>query len=138
MSKPKADSAVAMLVRSDSHDGQVPIEMEKRRKQEHTLHQLFERLTNHKGCSLAPCMLAQWKPGLKNRITPAYGDPVVVVSIIDPPVFDSTFGSGSPYYREPLGLVLGETDDNGEFLLYHYDIRRFEPYISDIFSKVID
>ncbi len=40
---------------------------------------------------------------------------------------EDTRDSGSPYYREPLDLVLALLDDNSDLVLYHYDKRRFEP-----------
>ncbi len=74
--------------------------------------------------------LVQWKPGLKNRRNPAYGDPVVVVDVMDKPINDSSSerGAGSPYFMEPLTLVAGWIDKDGDFICYHYDGRRFEPF----------
>lgn len=78
--------------------------------------------------SLRPGMLAQWKPGMKNRRTPDYGAPTVVVEVLEPPIVDSKFDSGSVYFREQLDLVLGFVDEDEEFYMLHYDSRRFEPY----------
>lgn len=73
--------------------------------------------------------LVQWKKGLKNKRTPAYGEPVVVLEVLDQPIFDEeTKSAGSPYFREPLTLVAGEIDGDGDLLCFHYDARRFEPY----------
>jgi hypothetical protein len=73
--------------------------------------------------------LVQWKKGLKNKRTPAYGEPVIVVETLAQPVFDTeTKSAGSPYFLEPLTLVAGELDNDGDFLCFHYDGRRFEPY----------
>ena len=73
--------------------------------------------------------LVQWKKGLKNKRTPAYGEPVVVLDVLAQPVFDEeTKSAGSPYFREPLTLVAGEIDGDGDLLCFHYDARRFEPY----------
>jgi hypothetical protein len=73
--------------------------------------------------------LVQWKKGLKNKVTPGYGEPVIVVETLDQPILDQhEKGSGSPYFREPLTLVAGEIDKDGDFLCFHYDGRRFEPY----------
>ena len=55
----------------------------------------------------APGDLVAWKPGLKNRRVPRYGEPAVVVSVLDAPVFDNELESGSTYFRDPLSLVLG-------------------------------
>lgn len=50
--------------------------------------------------SLQPGMLAQWKPGMKNRKTPDYDTPVIVVEVLEQPIIDTTFDSGSVYFRE--------------------------------------
>lgn len=88
----------------------------------------FLRFSNGAEKSLQPGMLAQWKPGMKNRKTPDYGIPVVVVELLDPPVIDGTFDSGSVYHRERLDMILGFVDEDDEFYMLHYDARRFEPY----------
>lgn len=79
--------------------------------------------------SLRPGILAQWKPGMKNRKSPDYGVPVIVVEVLASPITDATFDSGSVYFREQLDLILGFLDEDDEFNLLHYDSRRFEPYM---------
>ena len=71
--------------------------------------------------------IVRWKKGLKNRKRPAYNEPVVVVELLPDPIHDATDESGSTYFRERLDVVLGVLDAEGDFLLYHYDQRRFEP-----------
>lgn len=39
-------------------------------------------------------MLAQWKPGMKNRNSPEYGEPNLVMGILDPQHIDTSFDSG--------------------------------------------
>ncbi|KZC42561.1 hypothetical protein RHOFW510R12_37605 [Rhodanobacter sp. FW510-R12] len=78
--------------------------------------------------SLQPGMLAQWKPGMKNRKTPEYDVPMIVVEVLEQSVIDATFESGSIYFRERLDIVLGFLDDDNDFCMLHYDSRRFEPY----------
>ena len=75
-----------------------------------------------------PGDLVQWKPGMKNKSRPADGEPIVVVEVRDEPLLDNEHSSGSPYFREPLTLLGGFRDDDGDFLILHYDKRRFEPY----------
>ena len=81
----------------------------------------------------APGDLVAWKPGLKNRRVPRYAEPAVVVSVLDAPVFDNELESGSTYFRDPLSLVLGviwERDPGrGDFVTFHFDGRRFEPWV---------
>ena len=88
----------------------------------------FQRFFNGAEKPLRPGDLAQWKPGMKNRKTPDYGVPMVVVEVLDHPIIDSTFDSGSVYHREPLDVILGFLDDEDSFCMLHYDSRRFEPY----------
>ncbi len=128
MSKVKSDSAVATLVRSDATETGEAVEAAERQRQEFVLRQLYERLVNEKESALAAGMLAQWKPGLKNRVSPAYGEPVIVVGLVNPPIVDDSFESGSCYFRESLSVLIGAADEDGELLVHHCDIRRFEPY----------
>lgn len=86
------------------------------------------RFCNGAEQSLRPGMLAQWKPGMKNRRTPDYGVPMIVVEVLDKPTIDSAFESGSVYFRERLDIILGFLDEDDEFCMLHYDSRRFEPY----------
>lgn len=50
-----------------------------------------------------------------------------------PLLLDSDTETGSTYYREPLDLVLGlfldEGEHRGDFLSWHFDGRRFEPWM---------
>ncbi len=83
-----------------------------------------------------PGQLVQWKKGLKNKRTPEYGEPVVVVQVLAEAVYEQKETSaGSPYFREPLTLVAGEVDKDGDFLCFHYDARRFEPYAVEADTK---
>jgi len=92
------------------------------------LRALLERLNNGRERALRPGMLATWKPGLKNRRFPRYGEPVVVVALLDEPIVNPGDESGLPYFREPLDLLLGLVrGDDREFLVYHADRRRFQP-----------
>jgi len=76
--------------------------------------------------------LVTWKPGLKNRRVPLHGQPAVVVAVLDEPIRDSDQESGSTYFRDPLDIVLGVIWDKdpgrGDFVTFHFDSRRFEPW----------
>jgi hypothetical protein len=88
------------------------------------LKELCSRL--HKQNEFKEGDLVKWKPGLKNRNYPAYGEPVIIVSVLDSPVFDpSELTAASPYFREPLSLIIGEVVEK-DFVEYHVDARRFE------------
>ena len=71
--------------------------------------------------------LVVWKPGLKNKAKPGYGEPAIITGVYPSPIYDQSEGSaGSPYFQEPLTLVIGVyyDDDLAEFRV---DGRRFEP-----------
>lgn len=74
-----------------------------------------------------PGQLVRWKSMLKNRKRPDYGEPIVVVDVLKYPVNDKANHSGSPYYREPLDLIVGQLDKEEGFVLWHVDSRRMEP-----------
>lgn len=81
---------------------------------------------------LQPGMLVTWKAGLKNKRLPRSGVPAVVVERLETPLYDGD-EPGSTYYHEPLDVVLGVFLDTGpqrgDLLLFHYDSRRFEPWV---------
>jgi len=72
--------------------------------------------------------IVQWKDGLRNRAYPAYGEPVIVISLLESPVFGSD-DSGTPQFREPLDAILGWIDDDGDMICFHYDRRRFRKFM---------
>ena len=73
-----------------------------------------------------PGQLVVWKNGLKNRKRPVEGEPGIVIEVLEQPVFDSEQGdAGSPYFRESLDIRIGVLDEDEEFLIFHYDSRRF-------------
>ena len=75
--------------------------------------------------------LVQWKKGMKNRRRPQEGWPAIVMQVFPEPLFDTNpeeSCAGTPYFREPLDIALGILDSDGDFLIFHYDSRRFEPF----------
>jgi hypothetical protein len=94
---------------------------------------LRERYHQLKGVrhALKPGMVVTWKPGLKNRRWPAYGQPGIVVALLDTPVFD-TDEPGSTYFREALDMIIGVFLDSGEhrgeFLVFHTSSERYQPW----------
>jgi hypothetical protein len=75
--------------------------------------------------------LVTWKPGLKDRPIPRYGQPAVVMDVLDPPIVDGERASGSTYFNEPIDVVLGLFMDSGpardELLTWHSNGRRLQP-----------
>ena len=84
----------------------------------------------------APGDLVTWKAGLKNKRHPRYGQPAVVVEVLETPLRDGEDDSGSTYFREPLDLVLGLIWDSdpgrGELMVFHYDSRRFQLWTEEV------
>lgn len=88
-----------------------------------SLRSQFASLSSEESFSLGD--LVVWKPLLKNRVRPAYGEPAIVVEVLDKPVRNTEADPSSTYFREPLDIVLGVLDDDGELVVYHFDSRRF-------------
>lgn len=72
--------------------------------------------------------LVKWKQGLKNRRIPEYNQPAIVMEVLQEPIIINHDEYGSATYREPLGIVLGIITPKNEFLIFHYDKRRFEKF----------
>jgi hypothetical protein len=78
--------------------------------------------------SFTKWQFVKWKPGLKNRKFPDYGEPAIVTAVLPTPIFDpGEVSAGSPYFQEPLSFVLGTYRDD-DFLEFRLDSRRFEPF----------
>jgi hypothetical protein len=74
--------------------------------------------------------IVKWKPGLKNRRFPDYGEPAIVTAVLPDPIFDpSEDASASPYFQEPLTVVIGTCRDD-DFIEFRLDGRRLEPFDS--------
>lgn len=114
------DSSLGLMDDDDGMDGDLPALLRER------YHQLKE--VKH---TLHPGMIVTWKPGLKNRLIPAYGKPGIVVSVLETPVFAKK-KSGSTYFREPLDIVIGLFIDfgehRGEFMVFHTSSERYQPW----------
>jgi hypothetical protein len=72
--------------------------------------------------------LVKWKSGLKNKRLPKEGQPAIVLEVLEETLDQVERDPGSPYFREPLDIVLGVIDEDGDFMTFHFDKRRFEPY----------
>jgi len=93
-----------------------------------TLIALHKRLNSGNEKALKAGVLVQWKPGLRNRKTPDYGNPAIIVDVLEAPLVNMESKMYTPYFREPLDIIIGVLDDDGDFLLWYVDSRRFEPY----------
>ncbi len=72
-----------------------------------------------------PGELISWKPGLRNKKFPQNSTPAIVINHLHEPIIDNKENAGSPYFREPLDLLAGCIDEGGDFVIYHFDSRRF-------------
>lgn len=72
--------------------------------------------------------LIVWKEGLKNKKLPQENVPAIVVEHLEVPILNSTESSGSAYFRESLDLLAGFIDDDGDFIIFHFDSKRFKKY----------
>ncbi len=70
----------------------------------------------------------EWKQGLKNRVRPHLREPAIIIKLLKSPEFDTEKDSGTPYFKEPLDMIIGVLEENEENLLFfHVDKRRFKP-----------
>jgi hypothetical protein len=66
---------------------------------------------------------------MRNRRRPKYGEPEIVMENLSQAVYDTeNTSAASMSFREPLDIALGIIDEDGDFLIYHFDSRRFELY----------
>jgi hypothetical protein len=89
------------------------------------LKELFTTYNQAHGLSVG--QIVCWKKGMKNRKRPAYGEPCIVIHLLETPVYDKEADSGSSYFQEPLNIVLGVLDVDGDFTFWYFDKSRFEP-----------
>lgn len=109
------------VVHSNDGPSDAPAELRRRK-----LEELASRLDQFR--AFAKGQFVKWKPGLKNRKFPDYGEPAVVTGVLPIPVFDPCEkGAASPYFQEPLTLIIG-TYREDDLLEFHVGGRRFEPF----------
>lgn len=120
MKSDKADRNFPVIRLADGPQAENPTEAQKR-----MLSELAGRLDQYNVFSKGQFVM--WKPGLKNRKFPDYGEPVIVTAILPTPMFDpSENAAASPYFQEPLTLVVGMVRED-DLLEFRVDGRRFEP-----------
>lgn len=81
----------------------------------------------NKKYTFQPGDLVMWKEGMANKKVPKVGEPAIVTEILAETVLDPEANSG-PYFRERLSIKVGTYEKN-TFVEFHYDSRRFEPYV---------
>ena len=121
MRNDQIDSSFPAIHLADNPQADTPAELCRRK-----LKGLADRLDQFH--AFAKGQFIRWKPGLKNRKFPDYGEPAIVTAVLPIPVFDpSETAAASPYFQEPLTLIIGTYRDE-DLLEYRVDGRRFEPF----------
>ncbi|QTA91904.1 hypothetical protein [Desulfonema magnum] len=73
--------------------------------------------------------LVEWKQGVKNRVRPRLREPAVIIKLLETPEFDTEKDAGTPYFKEPLDMIIGVLEeDEDNLLFFHVDKRRFKPF----------
>ncbi len=74
---------------------------------------------------LKPGDVVVWKDDMKNLRWPHYNDPIVVVEVFDEP--RRFVGKhASPHWTDRYDFTAGWFDEDGEFVVYAFDSRRFK------------
>ena len=74
--------------------------------------------------TFTPGMVVEWKPNMQNK---SIGGPFVVLEVLTKPNLNPHARANNTYFREPLDLILGSYTEDGSFIQYHFDSRRFQP-----------
>lgn len=89
------------------------------------LKEVLERYMEEPERPFRPGDIVTWKESLANRKRPRNGEVAVVIEVLPQPVYGKEKSAGSPYFHEPLDIVLGMLGSDGEVLRYHFDKHRF-------------
>ena len=78
-----------------------------------------------------PGQIVVWKDDMRNRRNPEYGQPAIVVEVLEKPLMDypsdERNSAGSAFFNEPLDLGIGILDGDGDWYVLFVDSRRFRP-----------
>lgn len=78
-----------------------------------------------------PGDIVRLKKGLQGyKTVPDYGQPCVVMKVLDAPIISTEKEDGRPSFGVQLDIVLGILM-HGDFLEFYYDSRRFEPFLNE-------
>ncbi len=126
-SKRKIDPALQSMLHglAKNEHSDVDLRNELREQKIDALRESYRRMQSAEPSKFRPGDLVRWQPRMKNVKWPQYGEAAVVVECLDPPVQEGERESGSPYFRNPLTLILGLQHKDG-FHCWHFDGRRFE------------
>lgn len=69
--------------------------------------------------------LVVWKDGMDNRQAPRPNQPAIVTKVYPAPIYSNEErGAGHPLFREPLDIVVGFLDSDGDLIELHADSHR--------------
>jgi len=89
----------------------------------------YSRITDK--LKFEPGEFVTWKQCLQNKNKPTTNHPAIVVQMLEQPLYDSSDDSASPYYREPLDMIVGVLSGDNNLMLFHVDSRRFRKYTKE-------
>jgi hypothetical protein len=73
-------------------------------------------------------MIVRQKPQASLYVAGRHNGLSIVVELLDPPVVGGNDNHASPHYRERMDMIIGRLGvDDGDFLIFHVDSRRYEP-----------
>lgn len=129
---PKAKELIELIELLGSQEDKIQTSLSNKQRQTISYDDKYlieiEELNNYflKSYNFSKGEMVKWKKGLKNRRIPHDNQPAIIVDILDKPIYGD-YDPGNPYFREPLDILLAIKEDD-EFLIFHYDKRRFEPF----------
>ena len=68
----------------------------------------------------------EFKPFLRNRRLPDYGQSMIVTEVLDCPIRCTDTGTAT--FAESLDIRCGVQDEDGDLVFFYYDSRRFMPF----------
>jgi hypothetical protein len=96
-----------------------------------TPEQLTEMAAEYfKSYEFRPGDLVMWKPGMKIANLPEYNQPAVVLDV-RPGQVDPTNDAATSSFRDPCDVRFGTIVQDGHFVGYWLDSKRFMPYRRD-------
>jgi hypothetical protein len=69
--------------------------------------------------------IIRWKNKLKNRKLPEYEEPIIILEILDEPIYNTKEQVGSTYFNEKIDIKIGVIKDNS-LLTFYLESARFE------------
>lgn len=70
--------------------------------------------------------IVTWKPSLRNRGAPEYGEPAIVIDAFDVPMEHTVMHHDHFFTIDRADLLLGVFDDDGDLFLVCGDSRRYQ------------